>query len=313
LKRFTHPNVPADSKRRAEALLWNLHLEGPVVDSSGRAVQKLADRLAKVGWVMSVVTVNRLVNGLGDRGGRHGDLYQYNYIAREVSGKMTKRIELIVDPTQVPFPPNPFKNLPVFRSAAVTKSKPVPPDEGETFARQRQFETPEPVAPSEPEPELVELELELELPESVEPEAEPATVGTLEPYHPEEKAHTNGADQGDLELMDLPDDLLVDTNEVRPRTAMDMVSAAISMLSDAMAAHAGEQMHLATDTLDRHIDERLGEYRLLQDRLERTEGKLRHTVTQYEKVVGIARKQRQQIIALQKELARHRPTTPARS
>jgi hypothetical protein len=316
LAKFTHPSgIPADSKKRAEAILWDLHLRGPVVDKSGRASQAFTERLAKVGWSMSTNSVNRIVNGLGDRGGRHGDLYPYNYIAREVNGKRTLSIKLIVDPDKVPFPPNPFNVGPAFHPVPSGRSKPKSEpaaEEGETFARQQQFVaarhleelTPPPTAPpvvveEEPVEEPVAEEL-------VEPEL---AMGELEPYRSEAEVRTNGAgsEPDEFELVDLPEDLLTEVEDDRPRSAMNMVSAAISLLSDAMAAHAGEQVNLAADMLDRHIDARLGEYRVLQERLERSEGKLRHTVAQYERVVEIARTQRKQLIALQRELARLRP------
>jgi hypothetical protein len=329
VKTFEHPaKIPHESRKRAAAILWNLHLQGPVEDPKGAAIEMLRDRLAEVGWSMPKVSVGRIVDGFGDRGGQYGDIYPYNYIAREISGKRTLSIKLIVDPERVPFPPNPFGNWPAFHPVPVGRKKkgererfsdpgPAPAVESEeTFARQRQFdevvaavEPPAPPAPvtpvvvADPEPEEIdELDEITDIPD--------ATVGTLEPYRAEPTVRTNGADQGDdFELVDLPADLLTDIEEEssQPRSAMDMVSAAISLLSDAMAAHAGEQMHLAADTLDRHIDARLGEYRVLQERLERSEGKLRHTVAQYERVVEIARAQRKQLVALQRELARLRP------
>jgi hypothetical protein len=320
VKTFQHPpKLPEDSKKRCAAILWNLHLQGPVEDPKGAAVEAFRDRLAEVGWSMPKVSVGRIVDGLGDRAGQYGDMYPYNYIAREISGKRTLSIKLIVDPERVPFPPNPFANWPAFHPVPAGKKKkerfsdPGPAEEeGETFARQRQFEDvvaavdpapadPAPVAEAEP-PEEIELEEITDIPD--------ATVGTLEPYRAEPTVRTNGADQGDeFELIDLPEDLLTDIDEESPgsRSAMDMVSAAINLLSDAMAAHAGEQAHLAADMLDRHIDARLGEYRVLQERLDRSEAKLRHTVAQYERVVEIARGQRKQLIALQRELARLRP------
>jgi hypothetical protein len=313
LRKFKHPaDIPAESKRRAEAILWNLHLEGPVVDRSGRAVQKLIERLAAVGWEMPPSTINRIVAGLGNRGGVHGDLYPYHYIDRDVRGKRTHRIELCVDPDVVVFPPNPFKNGPVTE----TPEAPAEPlVEEETFARQRQFEeqdTPDPVATEameEPEPEEVADEVEsTELP--VEPDGTAdVSAGTLEPYRSDIAVRTNGSDHedDDYDPIELPEDLLAELNGV-PHTAMDMVSAAINLLSGAMAAHAGEQMRLASDVIDRQLDERFGEYRVLRDRLARTEGNLRHAVGQYEKVVGVARQQRKQLVALQRELARLRAT-----
>lgn len=334
MKPFQHPpKLPAESKTRCAAILWNLHLQGPVEDPDGAAVETLMRRLADVGWAMPKVTVGRIVDGLGNRGGRHSDMYPYHYIDREVGGKRTFSIRLIVDPEKVPFPPNPFKNWPAFHQVPTKGGKSKrgpkeafadpgpaldPPEEGETFARQRQFESvvaaaePVPVPPVapeevEPDPELVET------PDDTITDLDPIEldpVGSLEPYRAEAEVRTNGADNAphddEFDLGDLPADLLADLGEDRPRTAMDMVSAAISLLSDAMAAHAGEQMHLATDVLDRHIDTRLGEYRVLLDRVDATEGKLRHTVAQYEKVVTIARAQRKQLVALQRELARLR-------
>lgn len=336
-KKFIHPpQLPEKSKRRAEAILWDLYLQGPVEDPSGQATNKFADRLKQVGWPMSTNTVNRIVNGFGDRGGNEGDLYPYVYIHRELSGKRTLKIELIVDPDQVAFPDNPFEDEPAATPAPAAATAPKGPpvflgtaslgprkprqpepvdDTGETFARQRQFENAAPQP--EPEPEA-ELEAEPEVAVEPEPEPEPAIVDVpsvdLEPYRSDATVRTNGTgaheDDIDLDNLDdlgLPDDLFAGNGSEPPRSSMDMVAAAISILSDAMAAHAGEQMRFATDVLDQHIDERLGEYRILQDRLGRVEGKLRHTVTQYEKVVTLARRQRQQIVALQKELARYRP------
>lgn len=365
-KPFHHPEqIPGESKRRAEAILWDLYLQGPVEDPKGQATNKFADRLKAAGWPMSTATINRIVNGFGNRGGNEGNLYPYVYIERKLNGKRTLSISLVVDPDEVAFPDNPFENTypdvaspeprkapertpavsdtkgpPVFLGTATLaprKPRKEEHDAGETFARQRQFEgaAPEPepetvdVGPVqvEPEPEIVaepnddvivldEVEPEPDQPEEIEdiPEVE---LGALEPYRNDTTVRTNGAvpqDEDELNLDDLgelPDDLFADLNGSRPQTAMEMVSAAISLLADAQAAHAGEQMHLATDVLDRHIDERLGEYRLLQDRLSRMEAKLRHTVGQYEKVVGIARTQRKQIIALQRELAKHRPKATA--
>jgi hypothetical protein len=326
VKTFQHPpKLPEESKKRCAAILWNLHLQGPVVDPKGAAVEALRDRLAEVGWSMPKVSVGRIVDGLGDRKGQHGDMYPYNYIAREISGKRTLSIQLIVDPDKVPFPPNPFGNWPAFHSVPTRKKKerftdpgPAPEAEGETFARQRQFDeivaaepTPPgvraaPVDVAETEPSEDELDVITDIPDP--------TLGTLEPYRAEPTVRTNGADEGDeFDLVDLPEDLLTGLGDepVASRSAMDMVSAAIGLLSDAMAAHAGEQVQLAADTLDRHIDARLGEYRVLQERLERSEDKLRHTVGQYERVVAIAREQRKQLIALQRELARLRPKAPA--
>jgi hypothetical protein len=317
METFQHPpKLPAESKKRCAAILWDLHLRGPVEDPDGAAIGKFADRLAEIGWDMPQATIIRIVNGLGDRGGQYGDMYPYNYISREINGKRTLRISLIVNPDEVPFPPNPFQSRPAFHPVPTHKgankgkrerfADPGPTEtEGETFARHRQFD--DVTAPIEP-PALVKAE--------PEPEPEPmgetdtiTTIGTLEPFVVERAAGTNG-DQDDFGLADLPGDLLTDLDDEPPRTAMDMVSAAIGLLSDAMAAHAGEQVHLAGDMLDRHIDARLGEYRVLQERLEQTEGKLRHTVAQYEKVVEIARTQRKQLIALQKEVARSRPKSP---
>lgn len=336
-KKFTHPpKLPGESKRRAEVILWDLYLRGPVEDPSGHAMDLFKKRLAKIGWPMSTHTVNRIVDGFGDRDGQHSDLYPHNYIARDINGKRTYKVALIVDPEKVAFPDNPFedeepqtaekapKGPPVFLGTgtlAPRKPRPQNDDAGETFARQRQFEgdipEPAPELELEPEPELVDEidEIETEPIETAPFEPEPV-AGALEPYRNGTSVRTNGTDplpddEIDLDdLGDLPEDLL---EGQRPQTAMDMVAAAISLLSDSMAAHASEQTHLATDVLDRHIDERLGEYRLLQDRLARTEAKLRHTITQYEKAVGIARKQRQQLIAMKKELLRYRPTASTSS
>lgn len=331
MKTFQHPpKLPLDSKKRCAAILWDLHLRGPVEDPRGAAITVFADRLADIGWDMPQASIKRIVDGLGDRGGQHGDMYPYNYIAREINGKRTLSISLIVDPNKVPFPPNPFQSRPAFipvptgRSGKGKRERfsdpgPAEPEEGEgeTFARQRQFEDvvaavePAPVA-AEPEPEE---EPEEEYVQDLDTIITETPTVTLEPFRAEPTVRTNGmdqdgVDQDELELGDLPADLLTDFEDAHPRSAMDMVSAAISLLSDAMAAHAGEQMHLAADMLDRHIDARLGEHRVLQEKLERTEGKLRHTVTQYERVVEIARTQRKQLIALQKEVVRLRPKSP---
>lgn len=319
MKTFQHPpKLPAESKKRCAAILWDLHLRGPVEDPDGTAINKFVDRLAEAGWHMPPVAVSRIVDGLGNRGGQHSELYPYNYISREINGKRTLKISLIVDPDEVPFPPNPFQSRPAFHPVPTlrgSKAKrervadPVNTDEGETFARQRQFddvaaviEPPTPVADEPPVPEQ---------PEVIDDFDGPTTeVGTLEPFHVESTVQSNGVDQDEFDLTDLPDDLLTDLEDAPARTAMDMVSAAISLLSEAMAVHAGEQMHLAADTLDRHIDARLGEYRVLQERQEQTEVKLRHTVAQYERVVELARTQRKQLIALQKQMARSRPKSP---
>lgn len=335
MKTFHHPpKLPDESKRRCAAILWNLHLQGPVEDPAGAAVEKLRDRLAEVGWTMPKVTVGRIVDGLGNRGGQYGDMYPYHYIDREIGGKRTFSIRLIVDPEKVAFPPNPFKSWPAFHQVPTKggKSKresfadpgPASEAEGETFARQRQFEMvsagTEEVPPPPPPPPAPVVAAEepgvVEDPEDIITELD-QTVGALEPYRADAEVRSNGADHvtddDEFELTDLPADLLADLDlrEDQPQTAMDMVSAAISLLSDAMAVHAGEQMHLAADVLDRHIDARLGEYRVLQDRLAAAEAKLQHAVTQYGKVVAVAREQRKQLIALQRELARQRPKSPA--
>jgi hypothetical protein len=325
VEQFVHPpKTTSRSKEQMAAVLWELHLHGPVKDSSGQAAAKLLKRLEDVGYSMSINGVNRIVNVLdkSDRLAKESS-YPYHYINRVVNGRRTMLIELIVDPREVPFPPNPFKEQPRFESKAAkeeekpTMNAPPPTDAPETFARQGLFESfakPQRVQPKAQEPEP---DPEPEREPAPEPVAELAPIETevvhepegdafvLEPYEFETTVRTNGSTerQVDDDLFTLPEDLLSGLDDPDNRRSTELIAKAIGLLSDAMAAVQTEQIDLVTVGIGQEIDRRFGEYQALQDRLRQREDQLRHVVGQYERVVELARTLRKRNAALEKRLA----------
>lgn len=307
MKAFEHPpRTTTLSKKQMAAMLWLLYLNGPVDDPTGGAARKLLARLRTAGYPMSINTLNRLVNSMCEtrRESKTSD-YPYTYVERIMNGKRSTRIALIVDPREVPFPDNPFKDNPRFKSAAgderptekATPPVPVPAEPPETYARQAVFEQftappPPPVQPgAEVEPE-------------VETEPEPArelvpSTGTLERYELPTEVRVNG----DEDLFELPNDLLQDLDDIGGRRSTDLVTQAISLLGEALGAIGTEQLDLVTLGIGQQIDERLSEYRLVQDRADRAEGQLRHVLGQYEKVVDMARGLRKENALLKRRLA----------
>lgn len=313
MKTFEHPpRTTGRSKQLVAAVLWSLALEGPVIDKpGGHAADILLKRLQALGYDMSINALNRIINALGDREHSAADTYPYDYITRDVGkGKRTFEISLKVNPKEVPFPPNPFKRFPQFQ--AVNELPPPPeivespaPEQEETFARQRMFDGDMAAPPPEPAP-LPVAELAIEPEPMFRPE-DLATTGfasngvsaALEPYVPAEATVRNNGDHGDEDDL-FPADLFAESG-LAERSSMELISKAIATLSEAMTAHANEQIVTAAGDVQRQIDERLGEYRLLRDRCERAENKLAGVVANYRRVVELARKQRGDIISLQKE------------
>ncbi len=297
MRKFEYPpQTFKKSKVNLAAILWSLHLQGPVEDPrTGLATQVLLDRLSELGVDMPASTLNRFLTALGpiDATDPKTSEFPYEYIERETRGKRTYHIALCVDPTKVPFPPNPFKE----RNLAPPAAEPEPDlgdedgdDEEETFARQALFD-PQPPEPEEPDPELLA---------PLETAAVPGPYeAAVAPYVPEEP-RSNG---NNYELLDLPDDLLAPLPSDAPQNAMGLVSDAISLLTTAMAAYAEEQQHGIVDRLENLIDGRLGQFRLLQVQQSQTEAKLRHVLANYQKVVDIARAQRREIERLRRLVA----------
>lgn len=307
MKPFVHPpKTPELAKRQVEALLWNLHIQGPVDDPKGSAVKMLLDRMEDSGFPMTISGINRIVNSFADTGRKAGvSPYGYTYIKRTMNGKRTYCIELIVDPRKVPFPPNPFKDRPRFKPANL-KSKPEPEPETtpapasaeaeETFARQAQFDG---VAPSTNGTAIKEEPVvEVAEPEAEEGVDEVGEVGELEPYVLPVQAR-NGVN-GDADEFDLGDDVLSEFGDVGERSSTELVAAAIGMLSDALAKAADERMA----GIGEQIDVRLGEYRILQTRANDLEGKLRHVLAQQQRLVEIARNLRRENESLKRQLVK---------
>lgn len=325
MKRFQHPtSVFSGSRRNCEAILWLLRLEGPIVDPNGHARQVMLSRLEDVGYKMSINTLNRFLVDLGPEP-KHDRAYPYHYIdivntrtgVYSAKSKRTYEVKLCVNAEKVPFPPNPFEAKPGFIGKngpkPATKPTPTPPveDEGETFARQAQFEgvalepAPQP-AKQQPISELVfdpGPEPDLELPE-LEPEVL-ETTGLLTPYVAEPAAvNGNGTFSAETDLFgEIADDLLLPSMSYeRPKDSTAMISAAIGLLSDALAARAQEG-GASTADVDRQINARLTEYRILQGELDQAKGQLRHVIGKYEKLITLARQQQNEIKRLKERVA----------
>jgi hypothetical protein len=94
-------NVTPNRQSQLAEVLWVLR-DGPIEDSSGRAVGLLAERIAQRGGRHASIAV---VSGLLKQLERD----PFGLIKRDINGKRTLRIELTVDPRQSPFPPSPYK------------------------------------------------------------------------------------------------------------------------------------------------------------------------------------------------------------
>lgn len=319
MKSFVHPpRTTMTSKSQIATVLWTLHLHGPVEDISGLATKVLLDRVHELGHpAMSVNALNRVVNSFCATTRSGSEYAQYDYIEREIRGKRTYKIALTVDPHQVPFPPNPFKDRPRFKpSLPSAPALPViataaPDAPAESFARQAQFDG---IVEPEPEPELEpEREPEPERGESAEPVMDTGTstppgevageIGALEPYDVDVPVSANGHDNVDQDLYELPADLLAELDRRDNRSSTDLVAAAIGMLSEAQALIGSERLDLVTVGISEQIDRRFGEYRVLQDRVARGDERLRHVLRQYEKVVALARNLRRENAVLRQRLA----------
>jgi hypothetical protein len=363
VKEFEYPPRTFKSvKDDVAVVLWTLYLDGPFEDRSGRATGKLLEAIKRRGNNMSVNSLNKILIGLGDDKVDGSDRYPYVYIRRETNGKQTRKIELLVDPKEVPFPPNPFHVRPSYSSQSAPRNRrQLPADDGpETFARQAQFDevlavenatdrgqpavgnttdmakTVPAVGKPADEQELADTtddppatvaagrtnypaagdSVDMSATAAGAPRTEPAAgdmadMNRVGPAAGEtadisvRQSPSFDEDFDDLGLKSLSpasrtgqniedlDDLLLLPLGTQPRTAFGMVSAALSLLSEAVVLHSEEEEAKGGGAAVRHaIDEHLGTHVVLRDENEQLRKEVDRLESEKEQLIRLARRQK---------------------
>lgn len=125
------PKTFADRKRNVAQILWCIHYDGPFDDAkSGMCTSMLGEALEKRRVIISNQVLNVILRDMDHPGAKYGHMV---FRKCPPGGKRTYRIALLHDPSNVPFPPNPWPHeaKAEFEPKGGTKTAPAVEDDGE--------------------------------------------------------------------------------------------------------------------------------------------------------------------------------------